>query len=182
MFYTTYDAKQNYLIRFATQCIKLQSLLFISLQNTCTLSYRNVSTRGVYGFELVMEDYPTKNISLKYSNNSTAFRVPFFNNSSIQPLSKIPLQFSLEGTVYNVNWSCVHHIPLQWRVHGYILVTVEAPAPSCVEGDYMPRFIHPTPAHGEHLQARVNQELEIRIKATAVYTRSVRFNISHYYT
>ncbi|KAI7792546.1 uncharacterized protein LOC130547239 [Triplophysa rosa] len=120
-------------------------------ENTCTLSYRNTSTRGIYGFELVMEDYPTKNISLRYSNNSTALRVPFSNNPSIQPLSKIPLQFSLE---------------------------VEAPAPSCVEGHYMPRFIHPTPAHGEHLPASVNQELEIRIKATAIYTSIVDVVIS----
>lgn len=46
-----------------------------------------------------MEDYPTKNITLKYSNNSTAIKVPFANVYSIQPLSKIPLQFALEGTV-----------------------------------------------------------------------------------
>ncbi len=53
----------------------------------------------------------------------------------------------------------------------YVLVLVEAPAPSCIQGEYLPRFIHPTPNHGEHLQARVNQELEIRIKATATFSR-----------
>ncbi|XP_051969881.1 CUB and zona pellucida-like domain-containing protein 1 [Xyrauchen texanus] len=111
-------------------------------QNTCTLSYRNTSQRGVYAFELVMEDYPTQNISLRYSSNTSVIRTPYNTNqsSSISPLSRIPLQFSLQ---------------------------VEDPAPSCIEGQYLPRFIHPTPYHGEHINARVNQELEIRVKASA---------------
>ncbi|KAK9953614.1 hypothetical protein ABG768_017596 [Culter alburnus] len=112
-------------------------------QSTCTLSYGNSTTRGVYAFEFVMEDYPNQNITLNYTAMAAAVRTPFFNASSNPPLSKIPLQFALE---------------------------VEAPAPSCIEGEYLPRFIHPTPHHGEHLQARVNQELEIRVKATATYS------------
>ncbi|XP_051738338.1 deleted in malignant brain tumors 1 protein-like isoform X2 [Ctenopharyngodon idella] len=112
-------------------------------QSTCTLSYGNSTTRGVYAFELVMEDYPKENITLNYTAMAAAVRTPFVNASSKPPLSKIPLQFALE---------------------------VEAPAPSCTEGEYLPRFIHPTPHHGEHLQARVNQELEIRVKATATYS------------
>ncbi|KAL1249044.1 hypothetical protein QQF64_022362 [Cirrhinus molitorella] len=111
-------------------------------QSTCTLSYANSST-DVYLFELVMEDYPTQIISLNYTAMAAAVRSPFNNASSNLPLSKIPLQFALE---------------------------VEAPAPSCTEGEYLPRFLHPTPHHGEHLQARVNQELEIRIKATATFS------------
>ncbi|KAF4096106.1 hypothetical protein G5714_023709 [Onychostoma macrolepis] len=111
-------------------------------QSTCTLSYSNAS-RGVYAFELVMEDYPTQNITLNYTAMAAAVRSPFNNASSSPPLSKIPLQFALE---------------------------VEAPAPSCIQGEYLPRFLHPTPHHGEHLQARVNQELEIRIKATATFS------------
>nr|XP_055029607.1 mucin-5AC-like [Misgurnus anguillicaudatus] len=56
------------------------------------------------------------------------------------PLSKIPLQFSLQ---------------------------VDGSAPSCTEGEYIPLFLPPTPQHGEHLQARVDEELEIRIIAFA---------------
>ncbi|KAK7124081.1 hypothetical protein R3I93_022249 [Phoxinus phoxinus] len=112
-------------------------------QDTCTLSYGNSSVGGVYAFELVMEDYPTQNINLNYTAMAGVVRTPFVAGSSNPPLSKIPLQFALE---------------------------VEAPAPSCTEGEYLPRFIHPTPHHGEHLQARVNQELEIRVKATATYS------------
>ncbi|KTF82630.1 hypothetical protein cypCar_00034345 [Cyprinus carpio] len=67
------------------------------------------------------------------------------------PLSKIPLQFSLQ---------------------------VDGPAPSCTEGEYLPRFLHPTPHHGEHLQARVNEELEIRVKAFASFSRIIDVIIS----
>ncbi|XP_050953719.1 uncharacterized protein LOC127155514 [Labeo rohita] len=111
-------------------------------QSTCTLSYSNALS-GVYAFELVMEDYPTQNITLNYTAMAAAVRSPFSNASSNPSLSKIPLQFALE---------------------------VEAPAPSCSEGEYLPRFLHPTPHHGEHLQARVNQEFEIRVKATATFS------------
>uniref|UniRef100_A0A8C1RB78 ZP domain-containing protein n=1 Tax=Cyprinus carpio TaxID=7962 RepID=A0A8C1RB78_CYPCA len=112
-------------------------------QSTCTLSNSVNATRGFYAFELVMEDYPTQNITLNYTAMAPAVRSPFVNSSSSSPLSKIPLQFAVE---------------------------VEAPAPSCIEGEYLPRFIHPTPHQGEHLQARVNQELEIRVKATATFS------------
>ncbi|XP_016396148.1 deleted in malignant brain tumors 1 protein-like [Sinocyclocheilus rhinocerous] len=113
-------------------------------QNTCTLSNAVNAARGFYAFELVMEDYPTQNITLTYTAMAPAARSRFFNASSNPPLSKIPLQFAVE---------------------------VEAPAPSCIVGEYLPRFLHPTPHQGEHLQARVNQELEIRVKATATFSR-----------
>ncbi|KAL0157007.1 hypothetical protein M9458_048253, partial [Cirrhinus mrigala] len=97
-------------------------------------------------------DYPTQAITLNYTAIASAVRFPFNNVSSSPPLSKIPLQFALEDLYY-------------------VLVIVEAAAPSCIQGEYLPRFIHPTPYHGEHLQARVNQELEIRIKATATFSK-----------
>lgn len=112
-------------------------------QSTCTLSNSVNASIGTYAFELVMEDYPTRNITLNYTAMAPTVRSPFVNSSSSSPLSKIPLQFAVE---------------------------VEAPAPSCIEGEYLPRFIHPTPHQGEHLQARVNQELEIRVKATATFS------------
>ncbi|XP_051953227.1 CUB and zona pellucida-like domain-containing protein 1 [Xyrauchen texanus] len=67
------------------------------------------------------------------------------------PLSKIPLQFSLQ---------------------------VDGPAPSCTEGEYLPRFLHPTPHHGDLLTAHLNEELEIRIKASATFSRIIDVIIS----
>ncbi|XP_051512461.1 uncharacterized protein LOC127416906 [Myxocyprinus asiaticus] len=62
---------------------------------------------------------------------------------SYDPLSKIPLQFSL---------------------------LVDPPAPSCTEGLYIPHFVSPTPHNGEQIHATPLNELEIRVKATAAYS------------
>ncbi|XP_072235925.1 uncharacterized protein [Leuresthes tenuis] len=59
------------------------------------------------------------------------------------PLSKLPLQFSL---------------------------LVDPPVPSCQEGVYLPKFLSPTPANGARIQAEVNKELEIRIRAQATHS------------
>ncbi|KTG31295.1 hypothetical protein cypCar_00039247 [Cyprinus carpio] len=82
-------------------------------QSTCTLSNSVNASIGTYAFELVMEDYPTRNITLNYTAMAPTVRSPFVNSSSSSPLSKIPLQFAVE---------------------------VEAPAPSCIEGEYLPRI------------------------------------------
>nr|XP_002667661.4 CUB and zona pellucida-like domain-containing protein 1 [Danio rerio] len=70
---------------------------------------------------------------------------------TILPLSKIPLQFSLQ---------------------------VDSLAPSCVEGQYLPLFFYPTPQHGELLQARVNHQFEFRVKAVASFSRIIDVIIS----
>ncbi|XP_056134963.1 uncharacterized protein LOC130111721 [Lampris incognitus] len=64
------------------------------------------------------------------------------------PLSKLPLHFSF---------------------------SVDPPAPSCHEGEFLPRFLPPTPRHGEQLHAEVNKEMQIRIKAQA--TRATLDNV-----
>ncbi|XP_038581910.1 uncharacterized protein LOC119908267, partial [Micropterus salmoides] len=63
-------------------------------------------------------------------------------HSTTPPLSKLPLQFS---------------------------VLVDPPAPSCQEGLFLPKFVNPTPENGAHIQAEVNKEVEIRVKAQAAY-------------
>uniref|UniRef100_A0A673A4L7 Uncharacterized LOC115439269 n=1 Tax=Sphaeramia orbicularis TaxID=375764 RepID=A0A673A4L7_9TELE len=64
--------------------------------------------------------------------------------SSIAPLSKLPLQF----TIYVDS----HY------------------APSCVDGDYFPIFLAPTPRNGVNLPAWINQTLEVKVISTARYT------------
>lgn len=43
-------------------------------------------------------------------------------------------------------------------------------APSCLDGDYFPLFISPTPSNGVNLPAFVNQTLEIKVRAKAQNT------------
>ncbi|PWA23307.1 hypothetical protein CCH79_00018903 [Gambusia affinis] len=48
--------------------------------------------------------------------------------------------------------------------------SMDPPVPSCEEGLYLPKFESPTPSHGTQITAEVNKEVEIRVKATAVYS------------
>ncbi|XP_055029609.2 uncharacterized protein [Misgurnus anguillicaudatus] len=122
-------------------------------QNECSLSYIYTWIPGVYTFELVLEDFPLQTITLSYTSQPPVTRDPFNNATPVPavPLSQIPLQFSLQ---------------------------VDGHAPSCTEGAYIPKFLQPTPQHGEFLQARVNEELEIRINASAHKSRIIDVIIS----
>ncbi len=51
----------------------------------------------------------------------------------------------------------------------FFLTPVDPPAPSCQEGHYLPKFVQPTPENGARIQAEVNKEVEIRVKAQATY-------------
>ncbi|KAM9765465.1 uncharacterized protein ACNS7B_000248 [Menidia menidia] len=59
------------------------------------------------------------------------------------PLSKLPLQFAF---------------------------LVDPPVPSCQEGVYLPKFLSPTPQNGARIQAEVNKQLEIRVRAQATHS------------
>ncbi|KAK5934870.1 hypothetical protein CgunFtcFv8_020284 [Champsocephalus gunnari] len=54
-----------------------------------------------------------------------------------------------------------YKLPLQFSF------LMDPPAPSCVDGLYLPRFVHPTPEDGQHINAEVNKEVEIRVRAQA---------------
>ncbi|KAE8297758.1 hypothetical protein D5F01_LYC04399 [Larimichthys crocea] len=128
-------------------------------QDSCTLYYRSASydRRKVFGFEMVVEDFPHENVILNYSDGSTIpqatnmtnIRTTYLNTTTA-PLSKLPLQFS---------------------------VFVDPPIPSCQEGNYLPKFVAPTPRNGAHIQAEVNKEVDIRVKAQVA--RRARSRIFH---
>ncbi|MEQ2255287.1 hypothetical protein ILYODFUR_012354 [Ilyodon furcidens] len=61
--------------------------------------------------------------------------------------------------------SAISKIPVQF------VFKVDPAAPSCTEGEYLPRFLSPTPEHGAQIFIDVNQTLEIPIRAEA--TQSV---------
>ncbi|XP_074513892.1 uncharacterized protein LOC141781858 [Sebastes fasciatus] len=67
--------------------------------------------------------------------------------STIAPLSKLPLQFAVHVDSYD--------------------------APSCLDGDYFPTFLSPTPNNGVNLPAFVNRTLKIKVRSRAQYTTIV---------
>ncbi|XP_026018919.1 uncharacterized protein LOC113019414 isoform X2 [Astatotilapia calliptera] len=115
------------------QPCNLPSFLTI-LPSSCTLSFSptNSTTEGLYVVQLMMEDFPIKNITLTQTNGT---ETKITTNDAI---SKVPVQFILRVTT---------------------AVT------SCAEGEFLPKFLSPTPANGAQLYNRANQTLEINITA-----------------
>ncbi|XP_044059403.1 uncharacterized protein LOC122879399 isoform X2 [Siniperca chuatsi] len=85
---------------------------------------------------------PAPNTTAATTTPAPTTTVPY--RTSIAPLSKIPLQFSVLVDYFY--------------------------APSCLDGDYFPVFLSPTPSNGVNLPAFVNHTLEIKVRTTAEYT------------
>ncbi|XP_039466192.1 uncharacterized protein LOC120439341 [Oreochromis aureus] len=111
------------------------SVLILSSSN-CTLSFSPTadSNQGRYGVQLLMEDFPMKNINMTGVNGTKTIKTP--NDA----LSSVPIQFVL---------------------------IVDPQVSSCTEGDFLPKFLPPTPANRARLYTPVNKTLEISISAEA---------------
>lgn len=59
---------------------------------TCTLTRTGRVEAGVHVFEVMLEDFPTRNITLTYADGATERR-----DLSSAPLCRVKLQFSVEG-------------------------------------------------------------------------------------
>ncbi|KAJ0056438.1 hypothetical protein NL108_007476 [Boleophthalmus pectinirostris] len=51
------------------------------------------------------------------------------------------------------------------------VVLVDPPVPTCAEGYYLPKYVSPTPTDGEVILAEAGKEVEIKIKAEALYSK-----------
>lgn len=100
----------------------VMKIFFPFCQNSCTLKYISGGRYGnYYPFELVVEDFPNRNITVSYSDGSYSTKGPLsvgrskrqsplttttvptttaLFRRSIAPLSKLPLQFSVYGAIY----------------------------------------------------------------------------------
>ncbi|XP_030233939.1 uncharacterized protein LOC115559281 [Gadus morhua] len=165
-------------------------------ERNCVLHYRSTSYTGTYGFELVLEDFPRTTISLISTNGTSTQRLPLPSNRNKRSLlfgKQLPFVGATSGpnhvtaglttttagpttttagpttTPYQTYPSKPYPTPLS-QIPLQFSVLVDSPAPSCTEGEYLPRFVHPTPSHGDHLNAQVNEEFEITVKAVAQYS------------
>ncbi|KAG7464092.1 hypothetical protein MATL_G00183640 [Megalops atlanticus] len=143
-------------------------------QDTCTLSY-SFSSLGAHVFELVLEDFPTQPVWLQYSDGTMSLRSPQ-SESSTTPSPPTTASYWLSQQMTSVTApppvAPMSRLPLQFALK------VDGQVPSCTEGLYLPRFLHPTPHNGEFLNASVDQNLEIRVKAEAIHSQFSEFIIS----
>ncbi|XP_073319982.1 CUB and zona pellucida-like domain-containing protein 1 [Pagrus major] len=105
----------------------------------------------VEGADNLNHSFPHNHNHTAPTTTTTAAPTTTSYPGAIGPLSKLPLHFSF---------------------------LVDPPAPSCEEGLYLPKLLPPTPANGERIQAEINKELEIKVKAQASYARIIDIIIS----
>ncbi|XP_071970484.1 ZP domain-containing protein-like [Engystomops pustulosus] len=70
------------------------------------------------------------------------------------------------------SWDSLSKISLQF------IVEVTSPAPSCTFGDYRPKFVSPTPRHGEKLLTNVGSVFQLHLSAQATYETISDFKVS----
>ncbi|TDH17486.1 hypothetical protein EPR50_G00008900 [Perca flavescens] len=145
---------------------------FILDEGSCSLHYLNSNADpSPYGFELVVEDFPQRHITLAYTDGGGDSRAPLTERRKRQHQPQphggagAYTYTTYPGTTRNLHATTppLSKLPLQFSL------LVDPPAPSCQEGHYLPQFVHPTPGNGARIQAEISKEVEIRVKAQAAY-------------
>ncbi|CAB1422149.1 unnamed protein product [Pleuronectes platessa] len=118
-------------------------------KDACTLTRAGGVSAGVHVFELMLEDFPSKNITVSYADGSSEFHSVSGVKSS--PLCTVKLQFTVE---------------------------VLAPVPRCDVGHVQPVFLSKTPSHGDVLHATVGQPFTLYAQAQASHSSIHDFQVS----
>uniref|UniRef100_A0A096LPY3 Uncharacterized protein n=1 Tax=Poecilia formosa TaxID=48698 RepID=A0A096LPY3_POEFO len=127
----------------SNECYTCTPPSVLSLSSSCSLSFSPTSSsyEGSYAVQLMMEDFPRQTITMTYYYyNSYSSTYKTTSKSSSSSMSRIPIQFVFK---------------------------VDPAAPSCTAGEYLPRFLPPTPEHGAQFFIDVNEMIEINIRAEA---------------
>ncbi|XP_046870147.1 uncharacterized protein LOC124462574 isoform X2 [Hypomesus transpacificus] len=119
-----------------------------TLKSPCTLSYLNTSISAENTYAVQIMMEDFPTASITLSYKDGS---QSNRTSLLSPLSKLPVQFA---------------------------VRVGAAVPSCAEGEYLPRFLSPTPAYGTHFYVAVNNTLEISVRAEALYSTVTELLVS----
>ncbi|XP_061924508.1 uncharacterized protein LOC133664695 [Entelurus aequoreus] len=117
--------------------------------STCTLDKTGEVSAGVYVFELMLDDFPTKNLNLSYANGTSTYWES--SNENSPPLCSLKLQFLLE---------------------------ILSPLPVCKLGHVLPKYLYPTPKHGDVLHATVGHKFMLHAEAQAHHATITDFQVS----
>ncbi|XP_031694929.1 uncharacterized protein LOC116377428 [Anarrhichthys ocellatus] len=118
-------------------------------ETACALTAAGQVAVGVHVFELLLDDFPRKNITLTYADGSSVLREA--SDMNAPPLCRVKLQFSME---------------------------IVPPIPTCQAGHSRPMFLSQTPSHGDVLFAAVGQDFQLSARAQAHHTSIHDFQVS----
>ncbi|XP_023201459.1 flocculation protein FLO11-like [Xiphophorus maculatus] len=101
--------------------------------------------------------------SLSFSPTNSSDEGPYAVQMVVEdfPRQNVTLTNSFGIQVMKTASDAISTMPVQF------VFKVDPAAPSCTEGEYLPRFLPPTPQNGDQINTNVNQTVEIIIRAEA---------------
>ncbi|XP_026142838.1 uncharacterized protein LOC113118128 [Carassius auratus] len=81
-------------------------------QRACTLDYSYASTTGVYGFELIVEDFPRKHTTLAYTDGSSSYRCSLSGGRHRRSITSTPYPWYYQSYTTVPWWQ--QTTPSQW--------------------------------------------------------------------
>ncbi|KAJ0056429.1 hypothetical protein NL108_007439, partial [Boleophthalmus pectinirostris] len=118
-------------------------------ENKCSLTASGNLSVGLHVFEVMMQDFPVKDIQMTYSQGPKVYLN--VSDPNLEPMCSVKMLFSLE---------------------------VLAPLPSCKVGHVQPMLLSKTPSQGALLYASVGQPFSIYAMAKAHHNSIHDFQIS----
>ncbi|XP_027895029.1 uncharacterized protein PB18E9.04c-like isoform X1 [Xiphophorus couchianus] len=112
--------------------------------------------------------------SLSFSPTNSSNEGPYAVQMVVEdfPRQTITLTNSSGGQEVKTTSDAISKIPIQF------VFRVDPAAPSCTEGEYLPRFLPPTPEHGAQISTNDSETLEIIVRAEATQAETTEILIS----
>lgn len=122
---------------------------FVLDENKCSLGHSGTVSVGVHVFEVMLEDFPRKNINVSYPDGTV--KLLDVSKEGLQSLCTVKILFSLQ---------------------------VLPSLPNCESGHVQPMFLSKTPSQGTQILAPVGQPITIQAEAQANRNTIFDFQIS----
>ncbi|XP_023201481.1 uncharacterized protein LOC111610787 [Xiphophorus maculatus] len=112
--------------------------------------------------------------SLSFSPTNSSNEGPYVVQMVMEdfPRQTITLTVNSGGQQVATTSDSISSIPIQF------VFRVDPAAPSCTEGEYLPRFLPPTPEHGAQISTNDSETLEIIVRAEATQAETTEILIS----
>lgn len=150
----------------------------------CVLTRTGQVQTGVHVFEVILEDFPTTNITLTHADGTT-------DALSSASLCRVKLQFSVEGEEPKQSKKSSFILKVvqkqqKWKEKSigrrwervlacllFVWLPVLPPVLNCQAGHVQPTFLFPTPSHSRVLYATVGHSFELTAAAQAGHAKYV---------
>ncbi|KAJ0056431.1 hypothetical protein NL108_007450 [Boleophthalmus pectinirostris] len=114
---------------------------------------------------------PTTSVPYWYRMTSTTTSPPTTTTSPPTTTTSPPTTTTAPTTTAPLTTTTTYSTAALSLLPMQFVVYVDPPVPTCAEGYYLPKYVSPTPRDGEVILAEAGKEVEIKVKAKALYSQ-----------